>query len=152
MSIILKVTVQDRPGVLDRITGLIRRNSWNISEINAGEKGGGSSSINIRLKDEGADLQILGRAIGMLDCVLDWEECASDRHVIRELLILKAREADLPAEAVRGGRVIGRDGEVLYLEYTGFPWEIDALLEAHADSLIDCTRAGVLSLRKGEEA
>lgn len=148
MSIILKLTVQDRHGVLDRITGLIRRNGWNISEINAGETGGGLSTINIRMKDRGADLQVLGNHLSKLDCIKAWETCSTAEHFIRELLILKIAEADYNTAPIAGSHIVERDGSMLYIEYTGLPWEIDALLDQLADSVVACSRAGVLSIRK----
>lgn len=150
MSIILRLTVQDRHGVLDRITGLIRRNGWNINEINAGEKRGGLSNINIRLKDRGADLKVLGKSLTMLDCVEEWEECREERHMIRELLTLKLREADC-AGLLEGMRAIAKEDGVVFLEYTGLPWEIDGLLERLNGKLLDCARTGALSLTKGGE-
>lgn len=144
--------MQDRHGVLDRITGLIRRNGWNISEINAGETGGGLSTINIRMKDRGADLQVLGDHLSKLDCIKAWETCAPGGHFIRELVILQMREGDYRADPVAGSRIVEREGDTLYIEYTGLPREIDELLEQREQTITACSRAGVLSIRKGGTA
>lgn len=144
---ILKVTVWDQHGVLDRITGLIRRNGWNIRSLNTVETKNGLHAIHIWIGDKSADLQKLGRALDRLSCVNTWEVCAEEDYFIRELLIAKLASQDFGAAEGLNYR-ISRLGEDVYLECTAFPFEIDRLLGENGPAILDYTRAGVLVLKK----
>lgn len=152
MSIVLRLAVDDRHGVLDRITGIIRRNGWNISSVNAGAIDNGYSNINIRLEDRGADVQKLGKSLSQLDCVQSWQVCTADTHVIREQLLLKIYEKDHSKLQHEQTHLLDREGDIIYIEYTGLPWEIDRILKEVQGYAIDCVRAGVVSMPKGSEA
>ncbi len=72
----IKLTVDNRQGVLDQITGIIRRHGWNIRTMNVEEIAADCSEIRIRIEDRGADADKLGKALSRLDCVRHWEEYA----------------------------------------------------------------------------
>lgn len=151
MSILIRLTVDDRHGVLDRITGVIRRAGWNITSINSGEIGGGYSYVNFLLEDRGASVAALEKSLSKLDCVKDFQESREDSHFIRELLLLKVLKDRFDPQVFAACRLAYEEDGMLFLEYSALPGEIDALLKKARPLLSDYARTGVLSLRKKEE-
>jgi len=148
MPIHIRLSVEDRHGVLDRVTGLFRRNGLNISEINAGEKGDGTSRINIRLKDKGADVHILGKALAQLGCVQSWEECDDSTHIVREMALFSLHSKDYQKDKFPGVQLIEQCGDIMIFAYVAPPPEIDALMETHKELICDCSRGGALGVTK----
>lgn len=75
---IYRMLVEDKAGVLDRIVGLIRRYSWNITFLLAFEtEDQGSSLLIIKLKDGAVDDALTKRLSG-LDCVHTIETVEDD--------------------------------------------------------------------------
>jgi len=80
---IYRLIVEDKPGVLDRIAGLVRRNGKNISFLLVFEtKEQGKSLLIFKLTGGGVDGQISSRIAG-LDCVcsLDTTEDTITNHI-----------------------------------------------------------------------
>ena len=81
---IYRLIVEDKPGVLDRIAGLVRRTGKNISFLLVFEaEGAGKSLLIFKLAGGGMDKQITNR-IMELDCVcsLETEEDTITEHII----------------------------------------------------------------------
>ena len=148
MPIHIRLSVEDRHGVLDRVTGLIRRNGLNISEINAGEKGDGTSRINIRLKEKGADVHILGKALVQLACVQNWEECNSTTHLVREMVLFSLYSKDYQEGIFSGAQLIEQDGAIMIFSYVAAPSDIDIMLETHKNLILDYSRGGALAVKR----
>jgi acetolactate synthase small subunit len=151
MSIHIRLTVLNRHGVLDQISGLIRRNGWNISEINAGEMNGGVSCINIRMRDKGADILALRKALSQLSCVQDLQECSPATHFVRELLLFSMNVSDYQERMVDQANQIGQDDDTLFFSFLASPTEIDALLDTHGGRICDYSRGGPLGLRRKDQ-
>ena len=149
MPIHIRLTVEDRPGVLDRITGLIRRNGLNISEINAGERGDGTSCINILIKDKGADIHTLGKALTQLECVKGWEELNEKRHYTREALLFSVCSGDYKEGMFQNAQLMEQNGDILIFAYLAASSEVDSMLAANRNLLCDYSRGGALGVRKG---
>jgi len=148
MPIHIRLTVDDRHGVLDRITGLIRRNGLNISEINAGAKGDGTSHISIRTKDKGADIDVLRKGLAQLECVRTLEECTGETHYSREVLLFSVRRSDCREGMFPGAQLMEQAGSLMILAYMASPDDIDALLADHKDLICDYSRGGALAIKK----
>jgi acetolactate synthase small subunit len=151
MPKIMCIHVFDRPGVLDQITGLIRRNSVNIQAVTSGNVAEGISQITITL-GEHARLDALGSRLSEMSCVHGWEKCVPETHIIRELLLVRftGRQKRLMEN---GMRIIREENGVTFAEYVAEPSVIDAVFEKLRENNVECTRGGVLSLplSKGEE-
>ena len=148
MSLHLRLVVEDRHGVLDRVTGLIRRNGLNISDISAGERGDGSSHINIRIKDKGADIHILGKALAQLECVQNWELCSDETHLVREMLLFSIHNKDYKEELFPGAQLIEQCGDLKFFSYIASASDIDILLNAKKELFCDYSRGGSQGVKK----
>jgi len=148
MSIHIRLIVDDRHGALDRIAGLIRRNGLNISEINAGAKGDGTSHINIRMKDKVADVNVLGKRLAQLECVRSLEECSAETHLTKEILLFSIRCGDYNDEMFAGMQLVEQTGGLMIFGYMASPHDIDTLLITHKDLICDYSRGGALAIKK----
>jgi len=148
MSIHLRLIVEDRHGVLDRVTGLIRRNGLNISDISAGERGDGTSHINLRIKDKGTDIHILGKALAQLECVLSWEFCDDKTNLVREMLLFSIHNKDYKEERFPGVQLIEQCGDIMFFAYIAPPSDIDILLSANKELFCDYSRGGSQGVKK----
>lgn len=151
MSDIIRMRVFDRPGVLDRITGLIRRNGINIKTITSGNVAEGVSQITISLGKH-ARLDAMGDRLSEMSSVRHWEKCTPQTHVIRELLLARftPEQKDLLKD---GMRVLHEENEVTFAEYVADPASIDAVFASLRQKGVVCARGGAVAipLAEGEE-
>lgn len=151
MSTILKILAYDRPGVLDRIVGLIRRQGWNIDTLSAADadREAGVSQINIALSGRNVNLRGLGALLSELDTVKSWEEAQPDQDVIWELLLFRLAPAQaqlVPA----GARMVAEEAGWLFYEFSGPPAAVAELLRQLGRENIAYARTGALMLSKEE--
>lgn len=155
MEVILKLWVYDRPGVLDRIAGLVRRKGWNINSLTAGDIEEGVSQINMALTGQMVEARVLCEHLAELDFLRSWEECAPDTHVMCEMLVFSVPEAEKALTQGEEIRVVGEHKGNLFAEYTATPGEINQFLQANRHRMTSCSRSGPLVLaidpREGTE-
>jgi acetolactate synthase small subunit len=144
----IRLWVYDRPGVLDRITGVIRRRGINIKTLTTGDTQDGVSQITISLGDP-VNVQSLGQVFSEMSSVQHWEECTPETHVVRELLLMRcpeSRRGELP----EGARVFKEEGGVLFVEYVTEPDAVGEIIQKLRQREIACVRTGALGLSKQE--
>ncbi len=144
MANIIRMWVYDRPGVLDRITGLIRRHGVNINTVTSGHVAEGTSQITISL-GEPVRLDALGDRFSEMNSVRHWEKCTPATHIIRELLLARftAEQKDLIDVDMR---VVREEDGMTFAEYVGEPCAVDAMIKKLQSRDVICTRAGALGL------
>lgn len=146
MEVILKIWAQDRPGVLDRIAGLIRRQGWNVGSMTAGDVEEGLSQIHLLLSGKNVDTAKLGEHLDELEGVRQWEECLPETHVIREMVMFSVRKDHPALPEVKALRIVEKRDGLLFVEFTGKPEEVDALLGLVRGQTVSCVRTGPLVL------
>lgn len=148
MPNIIRIRVYDRPGVLDRITGLIRRNGVNIKTITSGNVAEGVSQITISL-GEHARLERLGDQFSEMASVRQWERCTPATHLIRELLLARfsAEQKDLMED---GMRIIHEENGMAFVEYVADPVTIEETLAKLSAHGVACARGGAVGVSLAE--
>lgn len=150
MPQIIRIRVFDRPGVLDRVTGLIRRSGVNIQTITSGTVAEGASQITISLGDE-ARLDPLVDKLREMTGVREIEKCTPETHIIRELMLARftAAQKHLIAEDMA---VIREENDMVFVQYIADPANIGAMLQKLQEHGVVCARGGALgvSLTGGE--
>jgi len=160
MPVIIKIWASDRPGVLDRIAGLIRRKGWNIRTLVAAGVDADLSQIDIALEGRGLHVQSLGEFISEMDAIRGFEECTEQSHLLRGMLVfcLHADERELEGvtdeaflNAVKQARLVTELNGLRYWEYSGPAAAVDNLLHALRGEDIRCVQTGTvaLSLQEG---
>jgi acetolactate synthase-1/3 small subunit len=131
----LSVLVENKPGVLARVSGLFHRRGFNITSLAVGPTEQEEiSRITITVSVEGAALEQVTKQLNKLVNVLKIVELDDKQSVQREMLLVKVR-AD---EATRRGvletvelfkaKVCDVGPEVLTIELTGRPDKLDAMI------------------------
>ena len=148
MKKILETRVSNRPGVLDRIVGLIRRRGWNIGSLTVGELDGSITQITMLLEGRDIDIDSLGEYLDEMDAVHSWRTLTEQADVLRELLLFCMPDGQAVPE---GARVIRAQGGVQYCEVTDMPSGIDTRVQALHAQGISCVRSGPLPYYAGGE-
>jgi len=153
---VVTALVIDRPGTLNRVSGLLRARSFNIESLTVGtthEPGRSRMTIAIR-GDDGHLRQVLAQLERLID-VLEVTDLTQRERIELELALVELEPPRDPAEretvntalAWAGGEIISTDGDVMRARLTGPPEAIDRALEAlRGHGLRSLVRAGAVAM------
>lgn len=153
---VVSALVVDRPGTLNRVSGLLRARSFNIESLTVGtthEPGRSRMTIAIR-GDDGHLRQVLAQLERLIE-VLDVRDLSSAPRIELELALVElAPPADADEEralhailADAGGETISRDDRCWRARLTATPDGIDHALEAlRRHGLRSLVRAGSVAM------
>lgn len=153
----LSVLVENKPGVLARISGLFSRRSFNIESLAVGTtEHPGISRITILVSVEGSALEQVTKQLNKLVNVIKIVELEERQSVQRELLLIKVRADDTTRRSVLEtvelfkARVADVGPEVLTIELTGRPDKLNAMigmLEPYG--IREMVQSGTVALGRG---
>lgn len=132
--------MQDRVGVLDRISILIRRSGLNISEIHASPQYDGQTTRLLITVQGRGDMRLLLGQLDRLDCILSLTADTEEQG--RELALASFAE-EAPEEELRQMGAIHLSGQKNTWQLCAAPADIDAFLAL-------CGAAGARAIRTGE--
>lgn len=153
---VVTALVVDRPGTLNRVSGLLRARSFNIESLTVGtthEPGRSRMTIAIR-GDDGHLRQVLAQLERLID-VLEVTDLTQRERIELELALVELEPPRDPAEretvnaalSWAGGEIISTDGAVMRVRLTGPPEAIDRALEAlRGHGLVSLVRAGAVAM------
>ncbi len=155
---ILSFLVENKPGVLFKVSNLFRRRGYNIQGLTVGPVEGSPLSRMTVVVD--ADSRILNQIVEQLDKMVDVVKVRRldpTRTVARELLLVKLRAAEPIArmEAVDTinrfhGVILDVEPDILIAEVTGPPEEVDRFLrEIKPVEIQEMSRTGATALERG---
>ena len=152
--------VEDLPGVLNRVTSLFRRRSYNIESLAVGrthEPGVSRMTVVIEADDDGA--RRIEANLYKLVNVLRVEDTAQRATVARELALVKVRANAETRPSVMQicevfrARVIDVAPEALICEITGAADKIDGLVDVlRPFGVIEMVRTGAVAMMRSAEA
>jgi acetolactate synthase-1/3 small subunit len=162
MTVLLKIWAYDRPGVLDRIAGLIRRKGWNISTLVAAAVDGELSQIDIALEGRGLNEQALGETLAEMDAIRGVEKCTGQSHLLWDFMLICLHEDKRELAKITDSDVLAAIGQAkpvkehagrVYLEYSGPPATVTGLMRSLRGWGIRCLHTGTLALalREGDD-
>jgi acetolactate synthase-1/3 small subunit len=149
-------TVEDVPGVLNRVASLFRRRAFNIVSLTVGrsEREGQSRLTVVTEADESTARRLEANLYKLVD-VLHVRELTTGA-VIRDMALIKVRcdQANRPAiiqiAEVFHSRVVDMTTDVAIIEITGTQPKIDglqAVLEPYG--ILEMVRTGVVAIARG---
>jgi acetolactate synthase-1/3 small subunit len=155
------VIVDNEPGVLHRVVGLFSARGYNIETLTVAETDHAQHTSRITVVTRGTRqvLEQIRAQLEKLVCVHEVVDVGHDsRGVERELALVKVRavgpervEALRVSEIFRA-RVIDTSHESFIFEITGGPSKIDSFETLMRPlGLVEVSRTGVLSIRRGAE-
>ncbi len=154
----LAVIVENRPGVLTRVTTLFRRRGYNIESLAVGETENPSiSRITIVVMGDEKVLEQVTKQLYKLVDVIKIVDITDKRSVERELVMIKVRaDVNVRAEIVQivdifRARIVDIGRTSLIIEVTGDSGKIDAIVESLKPfGIIELVRTGIVAMVRGE--
>ena len=153
------VYVEDQPGVLTRVSSLIRRRGFNIESLTVGhtERPGVSRMTIVMDSDERAVPRIEANLYKLVN-VISVENMTPTPAVYRDLAMIKvaatqaSRGAIMQLVDVFRARVVDVSPESLIIEITGDEDKIDGLLEVlQPYGVLEMVRTGIVAMRRGSK-
>jgi acetolactate synthase-1/3 small subunit len=151
--------VEDRPGVLNRITSLLRRRNYNIVSLAVGRtdrEGVSRMTIVIEADDDAA--RRLEANLYKLVNVLRVGDTSRAATVVRELALVKVRaDAASRSEVLRlcdvfRARVVDVGPEALVAEITGVAEKIEGLVDVlRPFGIVEMVRTGAVAMLRSAE-
>jgi acetolactate synthase-1/3 small subunit len=146
----LSVTVEDKPGALNRITTMFARRGFNIDSLAVGPtERPGVSCITLRVDCSRHTLEQIEKQIHKLVNVLRVTELQPGEAVERELLVVRVtapsdRRAELVTTAqALGARLLDVGRDAVVMELAGSPEELDGFHElCEPYGIVDLVRTG----------
>lgn len=156
---IISLIVENKPGVLYRVTNLIRRRGFNIENITYGNLVEGTRGrINLVIKGDDKTVELVARNLHKIVEVTKVVRIRWDESVQRELALIKIHIANSKARGdllnyigIFRGRVIDVSPNTLVVEVTGNPEKIEAFIRLVKDfGIIEVSRTGIAVLWRGK--
>lgn len=153
----LSVLVEDKPGVLARVSGLFARRMFNIDSLAVGPtEVAGISRITIVLDAEEQLIEQVTKQLNKLIHVLKIVELPSETSVQRDHIMVKVKadaqarlQVTQAADLFRAS-IVDVSPESVVIEATGAPEKLSALLEVLMPfGVKEIVRAGTLGVSRG---
>jgi acetolactate synthase-1/3 small subunit len=152
----ISVLVENKFGVLTRVTGMISGRGFNVDSLNVAPTHDPSvSRITIVLKGDAAALDLCVRQLRKLVSVVDVSEFREDQGVARELVLVKVkadsrtRPEILQIKEIFRAKIVNMTAEALVIEVTGDDEKVSAFLGLlEPFGVLELARTGRLALKR----
>lgn len=155
---LLAVLVDNKPGVLTHVAGLISRRAFNIESIAAGyteEADVTRINIVVSVDSEQELAQVVNQLSKLID-VIKIVNLSEVDSITRELVLLKVRatpanRADIiNVVNIFRAKIVDVSRENVVIELTGEQSKIDAICQVLADyEIVEIARTGAIALSRG---
>jgi acetolactate synthase I/III small subunit len=153
----LSVLVENKPGVLARVSGLFSRRGFNIESLAVGPTEHPEiSRMTILISAEGNALEQVTKQLNKLINVLKIVELEPGQAVQRELLLVKVRADEGSRSAVLdivelfNAKVVDVSPEALTVEVIGPPAKLEAVLKMMEPyGIREMVQSGMVALGRG---
>jgi acetolactate synthase-1/3 small subunit len=153
----LAVLVENRPGVLTHISGLISRRAFNIESIAAGyTEESETTRITIVVEADEIELEQVVNQLSKLIDVIKIIDLTGTDSIHRELALIKVKASyETRPDIVNivhifRARIVDVNPETMVIELSGEERKIDALCQVLNDhGIIEIVRTGKIALSRG---
>ena len=155
---LLAILVDNKPGVLTHVAGLISRRAFNIESISAGyteEPSVTRINIVVSVESENELDQVVNQLAKLID-VIKIVNLSKAPSIERELVMIKIRatkesRADiLNIVNIFRAKIVDLSQENVVIELTGQQSKIDAIVEVLSEyEIVEIARAGAIGLSRG---
>ncbi len=155
---LLAVLVDNKPGVLTHVSGLISRRAFNIESISAGyTEDAHITRINVVVSvDSAQELEQVKNQLAKLVDVIKVVNITETEHITRELVMIKVRATtDTRADIINivnifRAKIVDVSPSNVVIELTGEEKKIDAICDVLSDyEIIEIARTGAIALSRG---
>lgn len=156
---VIAVYVDNKYGVLTRVTSMFTRRGFNIDALTVGETESPEySRITICMSGDGYAKKQMINQLRKLHNVKKVEVLDED-SLTRELLLIKirndaeSRQEALSAMNIFGAKIVDYSVNALCVEITGEPTKIDSFIDILKPyGIIEMCRTGIVALERGEQS
>lgn len=154
MRHVLSALVQNQPGVLAHISGMLATRAFNIDSLAVGEtEDPHLSRMTIVVRGDDAEVEQVRKQLEKIVTVVRVYDISSEDHVERDLMLIKVRattgqrsEIALLVEMFRG-RVVDIGPENLMIEISGREGKIEAFIDLMRPfGIVELARTGRIAL------
>jgi len=154
MMQIISLLLENKPGALMRVTGLLSQRGYNIESLTVARTLDPElSRMTIAVDVDPALRQQVVKQMNKLINVLQASDLTESPAVVRELVLVRIRTAQESRTAVLkeaeifGGRVVDSSTEGYAIEVTGDPEKLNEFVDVMGSyGEIDVTRSGMLAI------
>jgi acetolactate synthase-1/3 small subunit len=154
MTQVISVLLENKPGALMRVTGLLTQRGYNIESLTVARTlDPGLSRMTIVVDVEPALRQQVIKQMNRLINVLQATDLTESPAVVRELVLVRIRvpqenrTAVLKEAEIFGGRVVDSSTEGFAIEVTGDPEKVNELVGVIGSyGEIEVTRGGAIAI------
>ena len=155
---LLAILVDNKPGVLTHVAGLISRRAFNIESINAGYTEEESvTRINIVVSvDSERELEQVKHQLSKLIDVVKIVNLTEVDNITRELVLIKVKAtAEARADLINivnifRAKIVDVSKENVVIELTGEESKINAICEVLSEyEIVEIARTGAIALSRG---
>jgi len=151
---VISLLLENKPGALMRVTGLLSQRGYNIESLTVARTLDPEiSRMTIAVDVEAAQRQQVIKQMNKLINVLQANDLTDTPSVVQELVLLRIRTAQESRTAVLkeaeifGGRVVDSSTEGFAIEVTGDPEKLGEFVDVMGSyGEIDVTRSGALAI------
>ena len=150
----LAVLVENKPGVLDRVSSMFRRRSFNIDSLTVGRTENSELS-RMTIVVDGCSKPVENQLRKLIN-VVSVEDITDLPNLSRDLALIKVKvDSETRAEVLKmceifRANVVDIGPETLILEITGTEDKIWALVEMlHPFGILEMVRTGVVAMSRG---
>ncbi len=155
---ILVTLVEDRPGVMQRVSGLFRKRNFNIDSITVGHsEKEGISRITLTVEGDDSILEQVIKQLNKLIEVIKVTKLDSENSVTRELALIKIKVKNEASRAdivqytnIFRGRIVDVRKDTMIVEITGDRAKLDAFIESvNSFGIVELAKTGVTAMTRG---
>ena len=154
----LAILVDNKPGVLTHVSGLISRRAFNIESISAGyteETDVTRINIEVSVEYKHELEQVINQLSKLID-IIKIVNLGEVDSIVRELVLLKVRANKETLKDIRNivdvfrGKIVDISPENVVIEITGSQGKIDAICAMMAQfEIIEIARTGTIAISRG---
>ncbi|MGK0288679.1 MAG: acetolactate synthase-1/3 small subunit [bacterium] len=151
----IAIEVEDKPGVLTRISSLFSRRGFNIESLTVGHTHTpGISRFTIVVKGDGKVLEQIRKQTQKLIHIVKSEELEISKSITREFTVIKLEYDRVVAPEINrvidfyGGRMLDHFDGYLVVEFSGSEEKIDTIFHELKDTnILESIRTGKVGMK-----
>jgi acetolactate synthase-1/3 small subunit len=151
--------MDNKPGVLSRISRLLAQREFNIDSITAGPtRNHDVTRMTVVVEGDDYVADQAAQEIGKLEDVLRIERLAPEQATRREIMLIKVRATKaqraeiVDLAKIMDCQIVDISATTLMLEHSDVPEKIDLLVNLLSEyEILDMARGGAIALNSGEE-
>ena len=155
----ISVLMNNRFGVLSRVSGLFSSRGFNIESLNVAETSDPEvSRMTIVTRGDNAKIEQITKQLNKLIEVVKLVDLSEGPHIERELMLIKvkaigAQRAEIKRTAdIFRGQIVDVTASVYTIQLTGTSDKLEAFIEAiGAGCVLETVRTGVSGIARGEK-